>query len=112
MELGTKIIGDFGGYKPSEHLAAIDAAGPEVVDRLDPLVRWTGRAFNDLDDELAATIPNPGTRNEILVKTREALAEGGLARVRELVKAGVLPAVVLGVFVGASQPGSQDGDSF
>lgn len=106
------LLGDFGGYKPSEHLAAIDAAGPEVVDRLDPLVRWTGRAFNDLDDELAATIPNAGKRSDILVTAREALAEGGFDRLRELVKAGVLPAVVLGVFAGASQPGSQDAGSF
>ena len=102
------LVGEFGEYKPSAMLEEIDAAGPKFAENIDPLMRWAGKAFEEVDAALSKAIPNAGERNKILRMTREALAEGGLDRVRELVKQGVLPAVVLGVFVSGGQSEPSD----
>ena len=76
---------------------------------MDVNTRWAAKALEDLDTTLAKEFPDAGPRNEILQKTRQALSEGGIARVRELVKQGVLPAIVIGVLAGgqAGSPESQ-----
>jgi hypothetical protein len=100
------LVGGFGDYKPSNYLNTIDEY---VADTMDVNTRWAAKALEDLDTTLAKEFPDAGPRNEILQKTRQALSEGGIARVRELVKQGVLPAIVIGVLAGgqAGSPESQ-----
>jgi hypothetical protein len=96
---------EFTGYKPSRYLESIDEG---IAARMDPATRYAANAFEQLDDALAKEIPNAGPRNEILQRTRQALSEGGIERVRQLVQQGILPAVVIGVLVGQAGP---DGSS-
>ena len=67
---------------------------------MDANTRYAATALEKVDDALQAEFPDAGPRNEILQKTRQAISEGGIKRVRELVKQGVLPAILLGVLAG------------
>lgn len=93
------LVGDFNEYKPSSYLKTIDDT---VAGNMDETTRWAADALEKVDDALAREYPDAGPRNEILQKTRKALSEGGIERVRELVEQGVLPAIVIGVLAGAS----------
>lgn len=99
---------DFSGYKPSRYLETIDDT---VAGNMDEAVRWKAKELEKIDDAFEAEMPKPGVRNPILQKTRQALAEGGIAKVRELVKQGILPAVVLGIIAGESLSGAEEGSA-
>ena len=111
-EFGSKILKDKGmaqwrhnsgdligsdSYKPSEYMQVIDQSGPGVIEGLDAAARPLAGLLDDLDGALKESFPNIGERSKILQLTRQALTEGGFARVRELVAQGILPAVVLGI---------------
>ena len=110
------LVGSFDGFKPSEYMKAIDKSG--VVDKLDLAAINLAPVLEDIDKSLVKNFPDIGKRNEIVVLTREALAQGGLQKVRELIAQGVLPALVLGLLVPAlvesersqRQPGARNGD--
>lgn len=91
------LVGGFDEYKPSNYLNTIDDT---VARNMDPNTRFAAKALEQLDDALAKEYPDAGPRNAVLQKTRKALAEGGIDKVRELVKQGILPAVVIGVLTG------------
>lgn len=94
------LVGDFGDYKPSSYLKTIDDT---VAGNMDTNTRWAAGALEKVDDALAKEFPDAGSRNKILQMTRQAISEGGIAKVRELVKQGVLPAVVIGILAGEEQ---------
>lgn len=100
------LVGGSGEYKPSNYLNTIDDT---VAGNMDVNTRWAAGALEKLDDVLVKEFPDAGARSDILQRTRQAIAEGGIAKVRELVQQGVLPAVVIGVLVGgqAGSPESQ-----
>ena len=78
-------------------MQVIDQSGPGVIEGLDAAARPLAGLLDDLDGALKESFPNIGERSKILQLTRQALTEGGFARVRELVAQGILPAVVLGI---------------
>lgn len=91
-------------YKPSAYLEKID---PVVGQNLDDITRWSAQALDELDNVLVREFPDAGARSSILQQTRQALSEGGLERVKELVKQGVLPGVVVAVLV-SQEPSSSE----
>lgn len=92
------LVGSFEAYTPSAYLPAIEGSGVEP--QLSRAAQQAAPAMEQLDEALVQEFPDIGTRSQILIQTRQALAEGGVARVRELVDQGILPAVVLGLFGG------------
>ena len=109
----SELVGSFDGYKPSAYLEEIERLNPQTRAALDSEpIRLAARELENIDIELVQGFPNAGQRSQIVQTTRQALMEGGFARVRELVDAGVLPAVMVGL-VGAglaASPSSPQGD--
>ena len=104
------LVGSFEAFKPSEYLPAIERSG--VTGLLSSAAQQAAPALEQLDAALVNEFPDIGARNQILMTTRQALAEGGISRVRELVDQGILPVLALGVIgsYGATQRQSrQDG---
>jgi len=58
-----------------------------------------------LDAKLVKEFPSAGERSIVVTRVREALYRKGIAGVRELVDKGLVPAFVLGVLLGAQDPG-------
>jgi hypothetical protein len=81
-------------FKPSAYMTTLDAQPDHIVQRADDVLRETADGLEQIDARLVKEFPDAGQRSEIIQQTRRALAEGGLARVRELIRQGVLPAVV------------------
>lgn len=97
----SKVVGSFDGYKPSAYLEEIERLNPQTRAALDSEpIRLAARELENIDMGLIKEFPKAGQRSQIVQTTRQALMEGGFARVRELVDAGVLPAVMVGL-VGA-----------
>jgi hypothetical protein len=81
-------------------------AGRNVVTNAINESRLDGDAVmltDKVDDALAKEFPDAGPRNKILQMTRQAISEGGIAKVRELVKQGVLPAIVITILADEEQ---------
>jgi len=94
------LVGSFEAFKPSAYLPYIERMGETPRGLLDTQVRQLAIDLENLDEKLIKNFPNAGQRSEIVRTTRQALSEGGFAKVRELVDAGLLPSLVLGL-VGA-----------
>jgi len=90
-------------YKPSAYLEKIDET---IYANMDEATRYAADALEQLDDALAIDYPDAGPRSSVLQQTRQALIDGGIEKVKQLVKQGVLPATVLAVLV--SQPEGQN----
>ena len=102
------LVGSFEAYKPSAYLPAIEQSG--VAEQLSRAAQQAAPALEKLDAQLVREFPEIGVRNQILMRTRQALAEGGIPLVRQLVDQGVLPVAVIGALggvVGARQYSSQ-----
>lgn len=104
------LVGSFEAFKPSEYLPAIERSGATGL--LSSAAQQAAPALEQLDAALVKEFPDIGTRSQILMTTRQALAEGGIARVRELVDQGILPVVALGVIgsYAATRQQSRQGD--
>lgn len=89
------LVGSFEAFKPSEYLPAIEQSGATGL--LSRAAQEAAPALEQLDEALIKEFPDIGVRSQILMTTRNALAEGGIARVRELVDQGILPVVALAV---------------
>lgn len=89
------LVGSFEAFKPSEYLPAIEQSGATGL--LSRAAQDAAPALEQLDEALIKEFPDIGVRSQILMTTRNALAEGGIARVRELVDQGILPVVALAV---------------
>ena len=89
------LVGSFEAFKPSEYLPAIEQSGATGL--LSRAAQDAAPALEQLDEALIKEYPDIGVRSQILMTTRNALAEGGIARVRELVDQGILPVVALAV---------------
>lgn len=102
------LVGSFEGYKPSAYLPALEKPG--VTESLSRGLQQAAPRFEGVDAQLVREFPDIGVRNQILMRTRQALAEGGIPLVRQLVDQGVLPVAVIGALggvVGARQYSSQ-----
>jgi len=88
------LVGNFEAFKPSTYLPAIENSG--VAEQLSRAAQQAAPALEQLDELLVKNYPEIGARSEIMMRTRQALAEGGIPLVRKLVDQGLLPAVVLG----------------
>ena len=93
-------------YRPSQYLGPIEAVGPEMRGLLDQGAAKIAPELEKLDAGLVNDLPGAGDRNVIVTTVRQALATGGIAKVRQLVEQGVLPVVVLGVLAAGSTPQS------
>lgn len=93
-------------YRPSQYLGPIEAVGPEMRSLLDQGAAKIAPQLEKLDAGLVKDFPGAGDRNAIVTTVRQALATGGIAKVRQLVEQGVLPAVVLGVLAASQAPQS------
>lgn len=105
------LVGSFEGYKPSAYLPALEKPG--VTESLSRGLQQAAPRFEGVDAQLVREFPDIGVRNQILMRTRQALAEGGIPLVRQLVDQGVLPVAVIGALggvVGARQYTSQAND--
>jgi hypothetical protein len=89
------LVGSYEAFKPSEYLPAIERSGATGL--LSRAAQDAAPALEQLDEALIKEYPDIGVRSQILMTTRNALAEGGIARVRELVDQGILPVVALAV---------------
>jgi hypothetical protein len=87
------LVGSFEAFKPSEYLPAIERSG--VTGLLSTAAQQAAPGLEQLDAALVKEFPDIGVRSQILMTTRQALAEGGIGRVRELVNQGILPVVAL-----------------
>jgi hypothetical protein len=87
------LVGSFEAFKPSEYLPAIERSG--VTGLLSAAAQQAAPGLEQLDAALVKEFPDIGVRSQILMTTRQALAEGGIGRVRELVNQGILPVVAL-----------------
>ena len=94
------LVGSFEAYKPSAYLPYIENMGEAPRGLLDTQARLSAVGLENLDEALIQNFPNAGQRSEIVRAARQALSEGGFARVRELVDSGVLPVLVLGLVGG------------
>jgi hypothetical protein len=93
-------------YRPSQYLGPIEAVGPEMRGLLDQGAAKIAPELEKLDAGLVNDFPGAGDRNAIVTIVRQAIATGGIAKVRQLVEQGVLPAVVLGVLAAGATPQS------
>lgn len=91
------LVGSFEAYKPSAYLPYIENLAETPRGLLDTQARSIAGNLENLDQALIDEYPNAGQRSQIVIATRQALREGGFAKVRELVDAGLLPALVLGL---------------
>ena len=91
------LVGSFEAYKPSAYLPYIENMNETPRGLLDTRVRTDAANLEKFDEALMKDFPNAGQRSDIVRTTRQALSEGGFAKVRELVDAGLLPALVLGL---------------
>lgn len=98
------LVGSFDSYKPSAYLPALEKPG--VTENLSGGLQQSAMDFEKADQLLIDQFPEIGVRSEILSRTRQALAEGGIPLVRKLVDQGVLPVAVIAAFGGAL--GSQE----
>jgi hypothetical protein len=94
------LVGSFEAYKPSAYLPYIENMEETARGLLDRQTRISAANLENLDELLIKDFPNAGQRSDIVRTTRQALSEGGFARVQELVDAGVLPALVLALVGG------------
>ena len=83
-------------YRPSQYLPPLEAVGPEMRGLLDRGAARSATQLEKLDADLVKDFPRAGERQAVVTLTRDALATGGIAKVRQLVEQGVLPVVVLG----------------
>jgi len=88
-------------YTPSRYLAPLEEVGPEMRGLLDAGAKKISPVLEKLDSELVKEFPAAGERSVIVTRVRQALAEKGIAGVRELVDKGLVPAFALGVLLGA-----------
>jgi len=88
-------------YTPSRYLGPLEDVGSEMTNLLDVGAKRISPALQTLDAKLVKEFPSAGKRSIIVTRVREALAQKGIAGVRELVDKGLVPAVVLGVLLGA-----------
>lgn len=91
------LVGSFDAYKPSAYLPYVENMNETPRGLLDTQVRAMADDLEKLDQALIKEFPNAGQRSQIVISTRQALREGGFAKVRQLVDAGLLPALVLGL---------------
>ena len=92
-------------YTPSRYLGPLEDVGPEMTNLLDAGAKRISPKLQKLDAWLVRVLPSAGERSIIVTRVREALSQKGIAGVRELVDKGLVPAVVLGVLLGAQDPG-------
>lgn len=112
MHNSGNLVGDE-SFKPSVYMESIDQSGPGVIDRLDISAQNLAPRLEVVDKQLAEHIPDIGERSKVLRLTRQALIEGGFAKVRELIAQGLLPAFVAGIALSAlsqQQPGDGLGE--
>jgi hypothetical protein len=85
------------GYKPSRYIRDIDAQdlGPEAMKRLEGGLMDEASTWNKVDALIEREIPEAGKRDELLTMARDILSTKGLQGVRDAVKKGILPTVVL-----------------
>lgn len=100
---GGNLIGDGDEFKPSALLQELDEGSPLTTQRLNQSMKRHAADLEAIDDLFEQNIADAGQRHKYMKLTREALAAGGVARVRQLVKRGILPMLVLGV-VGLPDP--------
>ena len=93
-------------YRPSQYLGPLEAVGPEMRGLLEQGAAKIAPELEKVDAALVSRVPGAGDRNVIVTTVREALQTGGIAKVRQLVEQGVLPAVVLGVLAAGAAPQS------
>ena len=93
-------------YRPSQYLGPIEAVGPEMRGLLEQGAAKIAPELEKLDAGLVNDFPGAGDRNAIVTIVRQAIQTGGIAKVRQLVEQGVLPAVVLGVLAAGATPQS------
>jgi len=86
-------------YTPSQYLPALEAVGPEMRGLLDRGAARSAPQLEKIDAALVKAFPKAGERQLVVARTRQALATGGIAKVRQLVEQGVLPAAVLGALL-------------
>ena len=107
FQLNTgRLVGDTDQwtYRPSQYLGPLEAVGPEMRGLLDQAAAKIAPELEQLDAGLVDDFPGAGDRNAIVTIVRQALKSGGIAKVRQLVEQGVLPAVVLGVLTASQAP--------
>ena len=81
-------------YRPSQYLPYMENLSPDAQGLLNRGAAVSAPKLEQVD-KVAAGVTGAGDRNPIVTLTRDALANGGIARVRELVQQGLLPAAVL-----------------
>ncbi len=92
-------------YTPSRYLGPLEDVGPEMTNLLDAGAKRISPKLQTLDAWLVRVLPSAGERSIIVTRVRKAYSQKGIAGVRELVDKGLVPAVVLGVLLGAQDPG-------
>ena len=97
------LVGDTENWKytPSRYLPPLESVGPEMRGLLDAGAKRIAPVLERLDSELVEKFPAAGERSTIITRVRVALAQNGIAGVRELVDKGLVPAFALGVLLGA-----------
>ena len=88
-------------YTPSRYLGPLEEVGAEMRSLLDAGAKKISPRLEQLDAGLVKEFPAAGERSVIITRVRTALAREGIAGVRKLVDAGLVPAFALGVLLGA-----------
>lgn len=103
--------GGTAGFKPSRIMRDIDAQdlSPEAMKRVEKTFQGEADTLNKMDAALEASNVDSGKRDKILTLTRDIMVKKGFPGIREAVKKGLLPAVVLSVLGQQSLPTSDPG---
>ena len=113
-EPAPALTGDW-DFKPSAYLKEIDwafaHADDTVTRNVDAYLRHSGKETERIDDFISSKFKNAGERSKILQETRRVLASGGLQGLRDAVKSGALPVILMGAFglqLSEEQPQAQN----
>jgi len=90
-------------YRPSQYIGKLETVPANVQQSINAAMEKIAPQLEKLDARMIELVPNVKLRNKYVRLVRKAFASGeGIAKIRQLVDSGALPAIVLAILAGGS----------